>query len=60
MTEAPPPPPAAIPGPEVPDKPKRRQFTAEYKRPIVAQAEACRDNGAIGACCAARGCIRPI
>lgn len=30
-------------------KPKRRQFTAEYKRSIVAQAEACRDDGAIGA-----------
>lgn len=41
--------PATIPNPEVPEKPKRRQFTAEYKRSIVAQAEACRDDGAIGA-----------
>lgn len=41
--------PAPIPDPEVPEKPKRRQFTAEYKRSIVAQAEACRDDGAIGA-----------
>ena len=41
--------PASIPDPEVPEKPKRRQFTAEYKRSIVAQAEACRDDGAIGA-----------
>jgi transposase-like protein len=40
---------ATIPDPEVPEKPKRRQFTAEYKRAIVAQAEACRDDGAIGA-----------
>lgn len=41
--------PAAVPDPEVPEKPKRRQFTAEYKRSMVAQAEACRDDGAIGA-----------
>ncbi len=41
--------PATIPDSEVPEKPKRRQFTAEYKRSIVAQAEACRDDGAIGA-----------
>src|ERR1041385_4242228 len=41
--------PATIPDPEVPEKPKRRHFTAEYKRSIVAQAEACRDDGAIGA-----------
>jgi len=41
--------PVPIPDPEVPEKAKRRQFTAEYKRSIVAQAEACRDDGAIGA-----------
>jgi len=41
--------PATIPDPEVPEKPKRRHFTAEYKRSIVAQAEDCRDDGAIGA-----------
>ena len=40
---------APVPDPEVPAKPKRRQFTAEYKRSIVEQAEACRDEGAIGA-----------
>ena len=39
---------APVPDPEVPEKAKRRQFTAEYKRSIVAQAEACRDDGAIG------------
>jgi transposase-like protein len=33
----------------VPAKPRRRQFTAEYKRSILDQAEACRDEGAIGA-----------
>jgi transposase len=41
--------PVPVPDPEVPAKPKRRQFTAEYKRSIVEQAEACRDEGAIGA-----------
>lgn len=40
--------PPTVPDPEVPERPKRRQFTAEYKRSIVAQAEACRDDGAIG------------
>lgn len=38
-----------LPDPEVPEKPKRRQFSGEYKRSIVAQAEDCRDDGAIGA-----------
>ena len=52
--------PTPIPDPEVPEKPKRRQFTAEYKRSIVAQAEACRDDGAIGALLRREGCIRPI
>jgi transposase-like protein len=41
--------PPGLPDPEVPERPKRRQFTAQYKRSIVAQAEACRDDGAIGA-----------
>jgi transposase len=40
---------APLPDPEVPANPKRRQFTAEYKRLILDQAEACRDGGAIGA-----------
>ncbi len=38
-----------VPDPEVATKPKRRQFTAEYKRSIVEQAEACGDDGSIGA-----------
>jgi transposase len=41
--------PAPVPDPEVPAHPKRRQFAAEYKRSILDQAEACRDEGAIGA-----------
>jgi len=40
---------APLPDPEVPANPKHRQFTAEYKRLILDQAEACRDGGAIGA-----------
>ena len=38
-----------VPDPEVTAKPLRRRFTAEYKRSIVEQADACRDAGAIGA-----------
>lgn len=41
--------PAPVPDPEVPANPKRRQFTAEYKRSLLDQAEACREEGAIGA-----------
>jgi len=41
--------PVLVSDPEVPANPKRRQFTAEYKRSIMDQAEACRDGGAIGA-----------
>lgn len=37
------------PDPEVVEKPRRRQFTAEYKRRIVAEAEACTEPGEIGA-----------
>ncbi len=38
-----------LPDPEVLANPKRRQFTAEYKRSILNEVEACRDEGAIGA-----------
>ena len=37
------------PDPEVPDRPKRRRFTAEYKRKILKQAEACTRPGELGA-----------
>ena len=36
------------PDPEVPERAKRRRFTAEYKLRIVKEAEACKD-GEIGA-----------
>ena len=39
----------AIPDPEVVVKPKRRQFTAEYKRRILQEAEACTQAGEVGA-----------
>ena len=38
----------STPDPEVSDKPKRRRFTAEYKRKILKQADACRP-GELGA-----------
>jgi transposase-like protein len=34
---------------EVPSKPRRRRFTAEYKRRILAEAAACTKPGEIGA-----------
>ena len=39
----------ARPAIEVVAKAKRRQFTAEYKRKIVREADACKTPGAIGA-----------
>ena len=41
--------PSSNPDPEVPAEPKRRHFTAQYKRDILDEAERCRDAGAIGA-----------
>ncbi|HXK36326.1 MAG TPA: hypothetical protein VJ553_01995, partial [Candidatus Paceibacterota bacterium] len=42
---------AALPIPEVevPEKARRRSFTAEYKRRILKEADACRKPGEIGA-----------
>lgn len=37
------------PDPEVVEKPKRRQFTGDYKRRIVKEADACTKPGEIGA-----------
>jgi transposase len=39
----------AVPDPEVPAKPTRRRFTAEYKLRVLQEAESQRDPGAIGA-----------
>jgi len=36
------------PDPEVVERPVRRTFTAEFKRSIVEQADACREAGAVG------------
>src|SRR2546428_9626215 len=38
-----------VPDPEVVARPKRRQFTAEYKLRIVREADACKGAGEIGA-----------
>jgi transposase len=37
-----------IPSPEVPEKPVRRRFAAEYKLRILAEADACRERGSLG------------
>lgn len=37
------------PNPEVPEKPVRRRFTAEYKLDILRQADMCTDPGSMGA-----------
>ena len=39
----------AVPDPEVPEKATRRSFTAEYKRRILREADACKEQGQIGA-----------
>jgi transposase len=40
---------AADPDPEVPAKPQRRRFSAEYRLRILKQADACRKPGELGA-----------
>lgn len=37
------------PDPEVPERPQRRRFTAEYKLDVVKEADACTEPGQIGA-----------
>ena len=37
------------PDPEVPEKPVRRKFTAEYKLKILAEADRCTEYGQVGA-----------
>ena len=39
----------AAPVPEVRSKPERRRFTAEYKRRILKEVAACKDQGQTGA-----------
>jgi len=38
-----------IPNPEVPEKARRRSYTAEYKRLILKEAEVCKEQGQVGA-----------
>ena len=40
---------ATPPDPEVPAKVQRRQFTAEYRRRILKEADACKKPGSLGA-----------
>jgi transposase-like protein len=41
--------PQEVPDPEVVARPKRRQFTAEYKLRVLREADACKGSGEIGA-----------
>jgi len=38
-----------VPNPEVPEKARRRSYTAEYKRLILKEAEVCKKQGQLGA-----------
>jgi transposase-like protein len=38
-----------VPDPEVPEKASRRNFTAEYKRRILREADACKEQRQVGA-----------
>jgi len=38
-----------VPDPEVPERPRRRRFTAEYKLAIVKEADAATEPGQVGA-----------
>ncbi len=40
---------SVVPDSEVPEKAVRRRFTAEYKRSILREAEACKEQGRLGA-----------
>ena len=40
---------APTPDPEVPARVQRRQFTAEYRRGVLKEADACKQPGALGA-----------
>jgi len=42
-------PPAGPADPEVPARPRRRTYTAEYKQKILEQADACKELGQLGA-----------
>jgi hypothetical protein len=52
----------AVGGPtiEVVAKATRRRFTAEYKRKIVREADACKTPGEVGASLRREGCTPPI
>jgi transposase-like protein len=49
VASAPAAPPAVAPDPEVAERPKRRSYTAEFKRQILAEAEGCTQPGQLGA-----------
>ena len=40
---------SVVPNPEVPEKARRRSYTAEYKRLILREAQACKEQSQVGA-----------
>ena len=48
------------PDPEVLPKAERRQFSADYKLRVLAEADRCSEPGQIGRCCGARDSTRRI
>ena len=46
---------ARRPDPEVPEKAKRRRFTARYKLRVLQEAEACRERVSSEHCCGREG-----
>lgn len=42
-------PPAGVPDPELAARPRRRRFTAQYKLEILKKADACKEDGEVGA-----------
>ena len=46
---------APSPEVEVPERARRRRYTAEYKREIIKRADACTETGALGALLRAEG-----
>ena len=50
---------ATVPNPEVVAKAVRRHFTADYKRRILQEADACSQSGEVGHSSAEKDCTRP-
>ena len=49
-----------VPNPEVPEKARRRSYTAEYKRLILGRPKFVKSRGRLAPFCAGKVCILPI